>query len=123
MRISQRDSERRILPNVCRGDPQSGARYREPKSIRDRADPKFAARCREAGVRFPDREDGRNSGACVARIREREARNPQVLNWCGCRRAQLPRTLNPLILAMSLEARIERSIIENARQRQKTLPS
>jgi len=28
---------------------------------------KFAARCREAGIRFPDCGDSRNSGACVAR--------------------------------------------------------
>jgi len=28
--------KRRILPNVGRGDPQSGARYREPELMRDR---------------------------------------------------------------------------------------
>jgi len=54
--------------------------------------PKFAARCRETGVRFPDRGDGRNSGACMAR---ESARRVTRRFWTerGCRRAQLLRTL------------------------------
>jgi len=57
----------------------------------------------------------------VRGAKARETRNPQVLSRRECRKAQLLRTLNPLILAVSLKAGIERSTVENARQRQKTL--
>jgi len=84
---------------------------------------KFAARCREVGVRFPMVV----FSARAWREGSRDAESPsfkqagmQESTAAENARRRL-RTLNPLILAVSLKAGIERSTVENARQRQKTL--
>jgi len=81
---------------VGRGDPQSGARYWEPRSMCDRWTGPNSRRVaeRRAYVFFA----GRTFGTCVAQEIECGARNPQVLSMRDCRKAQLPRTLNPLVL-------------------------
>jgi len=82
--------------------------------------PKFAARGREAGVRFSERL----CGACVARgiasagrgVRElwmQESTAAENVRW----RLRVP---NPLVLTVFLATRIERPSVENARRRQVT---
>jgi len=80
--------------------------------------PKFAARCREAGVRFP--MVVLSARAWRERSRARGAESPsfeqagmQESTAAENARRRL-KTLNPLVLAVSLEAGIELSTAENA---------
>jgi len=84
--------------------------------------PKYSARGREAGTRFPVLFFRGAGGAREAVGATREIRGFRMQENTAAENARRrPSTRYPLVLAVLVEARIERSAVENARRRQRTL--